>query len=123
MFTQAVTGSTLPARTDCGNKWPVSFSLFWTLRKKSSAKDLLDWDKGKALLWLLEVMDSKSREIFPIYIGDDLTDEDAFHAIEQCGLGIIVIEGPRTTAAHFMLKNPGEVERFLRELTARLRLS
>jgi len=83
----------------------------------------IDWDKGKALLWLLEVMDSKSREIFPIYIGDDLTDEDAFHAIERCGLGIIVIEGPRTTAAHFMLKNPGEVERFLRELTARLRLS
>src|SRR5437899_10717352 len=56
-------------------------ALHRQLRKMSGKKvyelqPAIDWDKGKALLWLLEVMDSKSREIFPIYIGDDLTDED-----------------------------------------------
>src|SRR5437016_9945322 len=34
----------------------------------------IDWNKGKALLWLLEMISSEPREIFPIYVGDDLTD-------------------------------------------------
>jgi trehalose 6-phosphate phosphatase len=80
----------------------------------------IDWDKGKALLWMLEAMGSESREIFPIYIGDDLTDEDAFGALKQRGIGIIVSEQLRPTAAHYALKNPAEVERFLREIVARL---
>ena len=80
----------------------------------------IDWDKGKAVLWLLEVMGSESREIFPIYIGDDLTDEDVFRAIEQRGVGIVVSEQPRPTAARYALKNPTEVERFLRQIAARM---
>jgi trehalose-phosphatase len=79
-----------------------------------------DWDKGKALLWLLGAIGSESREMFPIYIGDDSTDEDAFRAIRQRGIGIIVSEQPRPTAARYLLKSPAEVERLLRELTARL---
>ena len=80
----------------------------------------IDWDKGKAVLWLLEVMGSESREIFPIYIGDDLTDEDVFRAIKQRGVGIVVSEQPRPTAARYALKNPTEVERFLRQIAARM---
>jgi trehalose 6-phosphate phosphatase len=74
----------------------------------------IDWDKGKAVLWLLENLGLECAN--PIYIGDDRTDEDAFRALERCGVGILVSEQPRPTAASYSLKDPAEVERFLREL-------
>jgi trehalose-phosphatase len=75
-----------------------------------------DWDKGKAVLWLLENLGSAYGKVRPIYIGDDRTDEDAFRALRQCGTGILVSEQPRPTAASYSLKDSAEVERFLREL-------
>jgi trehalose-phosphatase len=80
----------------------------------------IDWDKGKAVLWWLEVLGPEHAKVRPIYIGDDRTDEDAFRAIEQCGVGILVSEQRRSTAASYSLKDPTEVERFLRALTAHL---
>ena len=82
----------------------------------------IDWDKGKAVLWLLEALglESCSGGIRPVYIGDDRTDEDAFRALEQTGAGILVSEQPQPTAASYSLKNSGEVERFVRVLCARL---
>ena len=79
----------------------------------------IDWDKGKAVLWLLENLDLEPGKIRPIYIGDDRTDEDAFRALGQRGAGILVSEQPRPTLASYSLKDPAEVERFLRELVAR----
>jgi trehalose-phosphatase len=80
------------------------------------------WDKGKAVLWLLETLglESRSGGIRPIYVGDDRTDEDAFRALEQRGIGILVSEQSQPTAARYSLKNPAEVERFLRALGATL---
>ena len=80
------------------------------------------WDKGKAVLWLLETLglESRSGGIQPIYIGDDRTDEDAFRALEQRGIGILVSEQSQPTAAQYSLKDPAEVERFLRALGATL---
>ena len=76
-----------------------------------------DWDKGKAVLWLLETLGLESENVRPIYIGDDTTDEDAFGAIARRGIGILVSEqSQQPTAAKYSLKNPAEVERFLREL-------
>jgi trehalose 6-phosphate phosphatase len=80
----------------------------------------IDWHKGKALIWLLESMRAEQPELFPIYIGDDTTDEDAFRALQQRGAGILVSDQPRPTAARYMLKGPAEVERFLQELSARV---
>jgi trehalose-phosphatase len=76
----------------------------------------IDWDKGKAVLWLLEKLGSERPNAHPIYIGDDRTDEDAFRALEQRGTGVLVSEQPRPTAARYGLQNPAEVERFLQEL-------
>jgi alpha,alpha-trehalase len=76
----------------------------------------IDWDKGKAVLWLLEKLGLERPNAHPIYIGDDRTDEDAFRALEQRGTGVLVSEQPRPTAARYALKNPAEVERFLQEL-------
>src|SRR6266571_5191195 len=83
----------------------------------------IDWDKGKAVIWLLETLglESRSGGIRPIYIGDDRTDEDAFRALEERGIGILVSEQSQSTAATYSLKDPAEVERFLRALAARLR--
>ena len=80
----------------------------------------IDWNKGKAVLWLLETLDLVRGKVLPIFIGDDRTDEDAFRALEKRGFGILVSEQPQVTAASYWLKNPEKVERFLRELIARL---
>ena len=80
----------------------------------------IDWDKGKAVLWLLENLGLERPNVHPIYIGDDRTDEDAFRALEQRGIGILVSEEPKPTAASYSLGNPSEVERFLCELVATL---
>jgi alpha,alpha-trehalase len=77
----------------------------------------IEWDKGKAMLWLLEILGLEHPKARPIYIGDDRTDEDAFRALEQHGVGILVSEEPTPTAARYSLRDPAEVERFLRELT------
>jgi len=76
----------------------------------------IDWDKGKAVLWLLETLDLKRAKVRPLYVGDDRTDEDAFRALGPSGVGILVSEQPRSTAASYSLRDPTQVERFLREL-------
>src|SRR5437763_33814 len=55
----------------------------------------IDWNKGKAMLWLLETLGLDGRKALPIYIGDDRTDEDAFCALEKRGIGILVSERPQ----------------------------
>jgi trehalose 6-phosphate phosphatase len=76
----------------------------------------IEWDKGKAVMWLLEALGLERENVRPIYIGDDNTDEDAFRTIEKRGVGILVSEQPQPTTARYSLKNPAEVERFLRAL-------
>jgi trehalose-phosphatase len=78
----------------------------------------IDWNKGKAVLWLLQALELDG--VFPIYIGDDLTDEEVFRALKERGASIVVNKQPRLTAARYALKDPAEVERFLRDLCARL---
>src|SRR5262245_44978888 len=78
----------------------------------------IEWDKGKAVMWLLEALGLERENVRPIYIGDDRTDEDAFRALEQCGIGILVSEQSQPTAATYSLRDPHEVEHFLRNLTA-----
>ncbi|MGB3635383.1 MAG: trehalose-phosphatase, partial [Rubrobacteraceae bacterium] len=43
----------------------------------------LDWDKGKAVLYLLETLELDRDDIVPMYLGDDHTDEHAFEALED----------------------------------------
>ncbi len=73
------------------------------------------WDKGKVVLWLLarEEFLSGKNKIFPVYIGDDVTDEDAFKALKNKGLTIFVGE-QSNSAAQYYLKTIEEVTEFLR---------
>lgn len=75
----------------------------------------LDWDKGHALLWLLDSLHAEAGAL-PLYIGDDVTDEDAFRAIADRGIGILVSEESRETAAAYSLKDPEEVRELLERL-------
>lgn len=78
------------------------------------------WDKGAAVLWLLEEVDRRGPGSVPIYIGDDTTDEDAFRALAGRGIGIAVMDGPRETLARYSLRDPEEVGRFIEALAARI---
>jgi alpha,alpha-trehalase len=81
----------------------------------------IDWDKGKAVLWLLAALGLDGKDVLPLYLGDDDTDEDAFTALAGRGIGILVTDAPRSTAAGYVLADTDEVGRFLGALTAMLR--
>jgi len=73
----------------------------------------LDWDKGKAVLWLLGALGLDGPEVVPVYVGDDITDEDAFHALEGRGIRVYVKDGADgdslPAAADYCVRNPDEV--------------
>ena len=76
----------------------------------------LDWDKGRALEFLLEQLHLDHPDIVPVYVGDDDTDEDALQVVRHGGLGVIVGDENRPTAAHLRLDDPGETMTFLHRL-------
>jgi len=76
----------------------------------------IDWDKGKAVLWLLETLDLARDDVIPVYVGDDETDEDAFRALADKGIGVVVGEEHRPTRARYALADPDEVRNFLDRL-------
>lgn len=76
----------------------------------------IDWNKGKALLWLLDRLGLDTCSTLPLYIGDDTTDEDAFRVVHGRGVSIVVREEPRRTLAHYALNDTAEVRKFLEAL-------
>ncbi|MEX1013518.1 MAG: trehalose-phosphatase [Waddliaceae bacterium] len=74
------------------------------------------WDKGKALDWLVKALEIDEKAIIPVYLGDDVTDEDAFAALEDRGIGIAVHDESKATLASYVLKSPDEVMRFLQKV-------
>ena len=88
-------------------------------KKVFEVRPQLEWDKGKAVLWLLQALNLGSPDVMPLYIGDDITDEDAFAVLKDRGLGILVAETPRETQASLSLKDTSEVEKFLYLLSSR----
>jgi trehalose 6-phosphate phosphatase len=75
----------------------------------------IDWHKGKALLWLLERL-GFGEEVPVVFIGDDVTDEDAFGVLDDRGVGIVVQERPQPSRATFRLRDPDAVRAFLLRL-------
>ena len=72
------------------------------------------WDKGKAVEWVLKAIErAVSQEYFPVYIGDDRTDEDAFKVLKGKGITILVSSKIKNSNAEFMLYNVEEVKNFL----------
>jgi trehalose 6-phosphate phosphatase len=84
----------------------------------------IDWDKGRAVQYLRRVLHADGPEFVSLYLGDDITDEDAFTAVTAHGAGIgIIVADPsdpaqatRRTAADFVLHSVEEVLIFLNRL-------
>lgn len=79
-------------------------------------KPNLDWDKGKAVEVLSRQIPAQHEPVRIIYIGDDVTDEDAFRVIDN-GYGILVGHPEADTFADYYLKDVDEVQLFLQKLT------
>jgi trehalose-phosphatase len=83
-------------------------------KKVFEIRPSIEWNKGVAVLWILERYAPK--DCLPIYIGDDTTDEDAFLLIKK-GLTILVAEREdQKTNAKYYLKGTEDVQRFLKIL-------
>ncbi|MBA0772293.1 hypothetical protein Gotri_007702 [Gossypium trilobum] len=95
-------------------------------RKVLEIRPTIKWDKGKALEFLLESLGfANCTDVFPVYIGDDRTDEDAFKILRDRGqgFGILVSKFPKETSASYSLQEPDEVMDFLRRLVEWKQLS
>ena len=114
---------------------PVSLAVHWRGREAAAARDLArrigdvwrplaesaglrlhafdggvelrvpGWDKGRPVrAYLRDVPDTAL-----FYLGDDLTDEDAFRALGPAGIGVLVRAERRATAARYGITPPEEL--------------
>jgi alpha,alpha-trehalose-phosphate synthase [UDP-forming]/trehalose-phosphatase len=96
------------------------FDIIWStadsykgLFKLTSGKKVFEirphgvWNKGDAVTWICQ---HYGKNTLPVYIGDDITDEDAFDAIKGKGIGISI---GRSDKADYFLKKQSEVKNFL----------
>lgn len=65
------------------------------------------WNKGDAVSWII---DNMGQGRFPIYIGDDTTDEDAYRVLKNRGLAISI---GGSANADYYIQNQEEVKDFL----------
>jgi len=76
----------------------------------------IPWDKGRCVLALLARIKEESgdRKPFPVYLGDDVTDEDAFRALEgEAALTVVVAREAKSSAAAYRLQDSDAVREFL----------
>ena len=85
-------------------------------KKVLEVRPPVDWDKGKAIALLADRFGKPTarKEALPIFLGDDVTDEDGFKAVEERhGISVFVGEETQDSSARYYLKSPAEVEEFL----------
>lgn len=74
----------------------------------------IDWHKGKAVEFLKKEISGEDNT-FSLYVGDDVTDEDAFMEVSN-GIGVLVGDHDRGSYADFALEDLEEVKAFFRKL-------
>jgi trehalose 6-phosphate synthase/phosphatase len=82
-------------------------------KKVMEIKPLNAWNKGDAVSWILENMGGGR---VPVYIGDDVTDEDAFRVLK--GRGGVSISVGGSVHAEYYLRRQDEVEPFLESMVS-----
>ncbi|BBZ24202.1 trehalose-phosphate phosphatase [Mycolicibacter hiberniae] len=114
-------GETMAAVRDAGRRTGLRVT---TGREVIELRPEIDWDKGRTLHWLLDRMNEATPVSAPLFLGDDITDEDAFDAAAQLsGAGIVVRhndDGDRATAARYALDSPAQAAEFTARLAKRL---
>jgi trehalose 6-phosphate phosphatase len=90
--------------------------------KKGEGKKIIeikpdtDWHKGRAVEWIMKTLGLYGNGAIPMFIGDDVTDEDAFSVIRGEGIGILVGNHGNETQAEYSLKNVFQVRLFFEKL-------
>jgi trehalose-phosphatase len=100
-------------RNEVGHKWSL-IAKGWNLK-------LRDFDGGLELCVpgrnkgdaVKVVLGEMKEEAAAAYLGDDLTDEDAFKTLKGSGMGVLVREELRQTNADVWIKPPKELLAFL----------
>ncbi|MFA5059684.1 MAG: trehalose-phosphatase [Candidatus Omnitrophota bacterium] len=84
-------------------------------KKVLEIKPMAKWNKGSIVLWLIGRLQKniRRRKFFPIFIGDDATDETAFAALRDKGLCIRVGRS-KASAAQYRLNSIDHVAQFLK---------
>ncbi len=86
-------------------------------KKVLELRPAVSWDKGRAVRLLMKRYGKGGRKsgLVPLYLGDDLTDEDAFKVINAYGMGLSIRVGDNSqeSLARYYLKSPLEVPQFL----------
>jgi trehalose-phosphatase len=72
---------------------------------------LVRWNKGNAVDWIRGRVEAHHGNVGCVYVGDDVTDEDAFRAVR--GHGLSVAASRRAAGADFVIQGPAEVQRLL----------
>lgn len=72
----------------------------------------VSWDKGRAALFISQKLNNN---YLPICVGDDLTDETAFKALNDGGVTVRIGRSGKT-AAKYYLKGQWEMSRFLQHI-------
>jgi trehalose-phosphatase len=93
----------------------------WQGLADTGAVELMDFDGGLELRAIghnkhdavKTVLSETPGDGVVAYLGDDITDEDAFAAIKARGLSVLVRPEPRATRADLWLQPPGELTEFL----------
>ena len=83
-------------------------------KKVFELEPAVDWDKGRALRWLVDVLAAAGADRpFVVYAGDDETDEDAFAALAGDGAGVRVGEVVASSLADYRVADPADVQALL----------
>jgi len=88
-------------------------------KKVHEIRPAIDWHKGKAVELIVNRYSPAGRkqQALPMYLGDDLTDEDAFKAVNTLGgISILIGDANQASAADYYLNSTSEVNSFLAEL-------
>ncbi len=86
-----------------------------TGKKVLEVRPYAPWEKNHAISWLLKkYQENEEKKIFPIFVGDDKTDEVAFSQLKDNGLTVIV--GREPSLAQYYVNDTTEVTWMLEEI-------
>jgi trehalose-phosphatase len=74
----------------------------------------IPWNKGDAVRWIHERVRRQQGAVLPVYLGDDVTDQDAFRELE--GHGLRVAASDRVTGGDFSVDGPAGIAALLSAL-------